>query len=149
MNTLKFVAGMVATAALVACVSPAARDPDRPFDPAACYPREFSVYFEGLDTRLSREAREIIDLAVESVRGCRIQHVRIVGLADARGHEEVSEEVSIERARSVADYLARTVGWPRESFELRATGERGAVTEEGLARPMRRRTHVTVDAAAP
>lgn len=122
---------------------------DAPFDPAACYEREFSVYFDGLDTRLSREARDVIDAAGHSVHGCRIEHVRIVGLADATGGDEVSEEVSIERARTIADYLSRTVGWPRDKFELAATGDRGAVTDEGLNRPMRRRGRVVVTAVAP
>lgn len=122
---------------------------DTPFDPAACYEREFSVYFDGLDTRLSREAREVIDAAGHSVRGCRIEQVRIVGSADTTGGDEVSEEVSIERARTIADYLSRTVGWPRDKFTLAATGDRGAVTEEGLNRPMRRRGRVIVTALAP
>jgi outer membrane protein OmpA-like peptidoglycan-associated protein len=149
MKAMKFAAGLLAAAALAACATTEAQhSAAQPFDPAACYTRDFSVYFDGLDTELSREARGVVDLTVDALRGCRIEHVRIVGQADARGAEDTSENVSHQRAASIADYL-ETRGWPRASFELLATGDRGAVTDEGLARPMRRRGHVTVTAVAP
>jgi outer membrane protein OmpA-like peptidoglycan-associated protein len=150
MKAMKFAAGLLAAAALAACTTTEAeQSAAAPFDPAACYTRDFSVYFDGLDTELSREARAVIDAAGESLRGCRIEHVRIVGLADARADEDTSETVSHRRAAAIAEHLERHLRWPRATFELLATGDRGAVTQEGLARPMRRRGHVTVQAVAP
>lgn len=136
-----------ALALLAACATPGAAD--APFDPAACYERDFAVYFDGDSAALSSEARAVIDATATAVRGCRIQHARIIGLAGAIGPEQVNEEISIERARNIADYLVRTWAWPRENLELMATGERGATTDEGLNVPMRRRGRIVVQAVAP
>lgn len=120
-----------------------------PFDPAACYERDFNVYFEGQDTEVSPEARVVIDAMGEALRGCRIDSVRIIGQADAAGSEIVNEEIAGRRAGEIAEYLSRRVGWPRSRMELLDTGERGAVTEDGLNVPMRRRARITVHASAP
>jgi outer membrane protein OmpA-like peptidoglycan-associated protein len=79
--------------------------------------------------------------------GCRIEHVRIVGLADATGDEQANIEVSEKRTRSIADAL-EAGGWPRSQFELVAVGERGAVVN-GIEAPMRRRANISVKASAP
>lgn len=122
---------------------------DRPFDPAACYNRDVNVYFDGSSTDISAEAREVIDAMGESLAGCHIASVRVVGAADAEASSTTNEEVSERRAVALADYLARRLGWPRDRMSLAALGERGAVTEEGLAVPMRRRARITVEARAP
>lgn len=136
--------------ALSACASSqdsAQRDPN--FDPAACYQRIFSVYFESMQQEMSQEAAEAVDAVENSLRGCRIDHVRIVGLAGAPGDDEENLELSQQRAEIVADYLEATTDWPRSRFELIARGEEGAINEEGLQRPMRRRAVVRVQASAP
>ncbi|MGE0595220.1 MAG: OmpA family protein [Hyphomonadaceae bacterium] len=149
---LYWLAGPLAAFALSGCASitgesTAARDPN--FDPAACYQRIFSVYFESMQQEMSPEAQEAVDAVENSLRGCRITHVRIVGLAGAPGDVEENEELSQQRAEIVADYLEQNTDWPRSRFELIARGEEGATNEEGLQRPMRRRAVVRVQASAP
>lgn len=138
--------GCVSTAETEGGAAPAAA---QAFDPANCYPRDFEVYFDSQHTRLSAAAQRVIAAQVDPIRSCRIQHVRIVGLAEDEGASPVSEQISMLRADAIADYLHRRTGWPRGDWELRATGERGAVTESGRTVPMRRRARITIDAAAP
>jgi outer membrane protein OmpA-like peptidoglycan-associated protein len=142
-----FTATAMAAVLLGACATTEADRP--PFDPAACYEREFNVYFEGQSTQISPAAREVIAAMGDTLHGCRIDRVRIVGAADAFGGDISNEEVSEIRAQVLADYLARRIGWPRSRMEVAAAGERGAVTQEGLNVPMRRRAQITVTASAP
>jgi peptidoglycan-associated lipoprotein len=144
-----FVAAMFACA-LGACETlPGASDDAAEFDPAACYEREFNVYFDGADATLSPEARAAISAVGTALRGCRIDRVRIVGMADAALEAEISIEISEARARAIRDYLETEFRWAHDKFELRARGDRGAVTDEGLNRPLRSRARVVATASAP
>jgi outer membrane protein OmpA-like peptidoglycan-associated protein len=117
---------------------------------SVCYARSFDVYFEDFADNLVAEARDAIAAMNRSLEGCRIQHVRIIGLAGARGGADANMELSVERAEGIAAYLERATSWPRNAYELHAAGEAGATNaEEGLPRPMRRRGQVTVMAVAP
>jgi outer membrane protein OmpA-like peptidoglycan-associated protein len=137
-------------AALAACATPqSAEDETPPFDPASCYTRDFNIYFEGQSTDLSAEARQIMDGMGRAVRGCHIVAVRVTGSTDAQGGAVSNDEVSERRAQVIGEYLAAHVGWPRSRMTVAATGERGAVTDEGLNVPMRRRARVVVEAVAP
>lgn len=143
---------LVAVAALAvglsACQTPTGPNGEA-FDRANCYERVFNVYFEGDTTTLSSEATEAIDLIGNSVRGCRIQGVQVIGQADATEDTSATEEVSVARARAVRDYMEHTFHWSHDAFDLRARGDRGAVTDEGLANPLRSRARVVVRAVAP
>jgi peptidoglycan-associated lipoprotein len=146
----KMFAAVALAAALGACETfPGASDDAAAFDPAACYEREFNVYFDETDATLSPEAREAIDAVGTALRGCRIDRVRIVGMADAALEAEISIEISEARARAIRDYLESEFRWAHDKFELRARGDRGAVTDEGLARPLRSRARVVATASAP
>ncbi len=133
-------------AALGACQTLPGQEP---FDPAACYERSFNIYFEGSEAALTPEARDAIDLVGTTMRGCRIEHVRVVGMADAVEESSISEEISQARAVAIADYLQDRYHWREDAFELRARGDRGALDDQGYARPLRSRARVVVRAAAP
>src|SRR5262245_61470738 len=92
------------TAALGACQTATGPNGEA-FNRANCYERVFNVYFEGDVTTLSPEATEAIDLVGNSVHGCRVQEVQIVGQADATEDTSTTEEVSVARARAVRDYM--------------------------------------------
>jgi outer membrane protein OmpA-like peptidoglycan-associated protein len=146
---MRFLA-FAAVLALSACATQEAAAPPAHFDAAACYERSFDVYFEEYADTLTAEARESIAAMNRTLEGCRIQHVRIIGMAGARGPSEANMELSTDRAEVIAVYLARETSWPRSVYELRAAGEEGAVNAaEGLPAPMRRRGHVTVTVVAP
>ena len=142
-----------AAAALAACstmgLGGASQQSAAPFDPANCYTRELDIYFPGQTTELSRESQEIMDGLGENVRGCQINAVRVIGETDTQGGAVSNDEISEQRAQAVSEYLATRVGFPRSRMTVAAAGERGAVTPEGLAVPMRRRTHIVVEAVPP
>jgi outer membrane protein OmpA-like peptidoglycan-associated protein len=136
--------------ALAACATAEESGPSAaPFDPANCYTREFDIYFPGQTTALSRASRRIMDGMGEDVRGCHIASVRVIGATDEQGGAVSNDEISERRAQVIAEYLATRIGWPRSRMTIAAAGERGAVTEEGLAVPMRRRAHIVVEATPP
>ncbi len=136
-------------AILLAGCAMAGKDERASLAPASCGARDFNVYFEGQSIDLSDEARQVIDTIGDGLNGCTINHVRIIGSSDEIGADTTNEEVSKQRAKVMADYLVDHVGWSRDSMELLATGERGAVTDSGLNVPMRRRARIVVDAVAP
>ena len=118
-----------------------------PADPGSCRDGSIDIYFNQWEYELNSFSREVLTRAQGSLAGCRIEHVRIVGLADATGDEQANIEVSEKRTRSIADAL-EAGGWSRSQFELIAVGERGAIVN-GVEAPMRRRANISVKASAP
>jgi peptidoglycan-associated lipoprotein len=149
---LKTIFGAVAVLALAACASTTGGGATAAaaVDPATCAQRDFNIYFDEGSRELTAEARRVIDLEAAAIRGCTIESVRIIGLSDQdEGNAETTRQLSVERAEVLADYLAQRASWPRTRFQLLATGERGAVTAEGLDVPVRNRARIIVAAAAP
>ncbi len=147
---MRLAASFAAIFALASCATHDMADEavQPPFDPAACTARAFSIYFESWHADLSEEARTAILDQQRALAGCRIEHVRIVGMAGAPGDEAANQAISQQRAEVIANALAAG-GWPREHFELVAIGEAGASAPDGMDLPMRRRVNVSVEASAP
>jgi outer membrane protein OmpA-like peptidoglycan-associated protein len=118
-----------------------------PADAANCRDGSIDIYFNQWEYELNSFSRDVLTRAQGSLAGCRIEHVRIVGLADATGDEQANIEVSQKRTQSIADAL-EAGGWSRSQFELVAVGKRGAVVD-GVEAPMRRRANISVKASAP
>ena len=146
---LRFLMAAVSAVALAGCAARHHDDKQATLAPASCGARDFNVYFEGQSIEISPEAAAVIDAIDEGLNGCTINHVRIIGSSDEIGAESTNEVVSKERAKVLADYLVAHAGWSRDSMELLATGERGAVTDSGLNVPMRRRARIIVATTAP
>lgn len=138
---------MVALLTLGAC----AGTPEAPadFDPSACYERSFDIYFERYEDQLNPAAREAIDAVQGQLRGCRIDNVRVLGLAGAAGGARENFDLSARRALYIAEYMEREPGWSRDKIQTLASGETDANTAEGLAEPMRRVARINVHASAP
>jgi outer membrane protein OmpA-like peptidoglycan-associated protein len=119
-----------------------------PPDPANCVSGAFEVYFDEWGYELTRASREVLLTAQKKLEGCIIERVLVVGMAGADGGQQANLEVSTRRAQAIADALVAG-GWPRDKFELRAVGEKGATTPEGVAVPMRRLARITVQSRAP
>lgn len=113
-----------------------------PPPPPDCGTRTFSVYFEEFKSDLTPESLRALDQTQRSFRGCVIDHVRIVGLAGAKGTTDDNQTLSEHRARTIADRLV-TGGWPKDRVEMVAEGEKGAKVGD-LDKPIRRRVRVTV-----
>lgn len=110
----------------------------------ACGPRTFTVYFEEWKPSLNAEGRAALTAAQHSFAGCAIDHVRIVGLAGAKGGAHDNQKLSEDRARTIADLLVAG-GWPRDKLETVAIGDKNAKVGD-LDKPIRRRVRVEVQA---
>lgn len=149
----------IAAAALITACASSPEKPDAvpppvgstatlsPADAANCRDGSIDIYFNQWEYELNSFSREVLTRAQGSLAGCKIEHVRIVGLADATGDEQANIEVSEKRTKSIADAL-EAGGWSRSQFELIAVGERGAIVN-GVEAPMRRRANISVKASAP
>ncbi|MEH6664658.1 MAG: OmpA family protein [Brevundimonas sp.] len=114
-------------------------------DPAGCAEQRLDIYFEEGEARIARPARDLIALTGQRLQACRIEGVEVIGLASATGDPARNLTLSERRATAVADAM-REAGWPAPQFTLSAAGEAGAMTGDGLAEPLRRRTVIVVRA---
>lgn len=116
--------------------------------PKVCQDMTAPVYFEANDAEITREGRRVIRAAAAQAKGCNVDAVRVLGLADATGDPLTNLELSKKRAASVADAIARA-GLPAAEFEVAAAGQAGAVNRAGQQAPVRRRADVTLKLSKP
>jgi peptidoglycan-associated lipoprotein len=117
-------------------------------DPPACADKRFEVYFVPDRATLTDAARQAIGMTATQLQACRIKHVKVTGLADARsGTAAANQSISEQRARTVAEALAGA-GLPAPAFDIEASGAQGAVVG-GVNDPLRRRTEVLIEVVAP
>ena len=111
----------------------------------SCADFSFPIYFETSSDALTAAAQQVVADSAARVKGCRIDKVELLGLADATGSAGANLEISRRRAAIVADALA-AAGLPRPAFDVEAAGQLGAVTPGGAPEPLRRRTEVVIRA---
>jgi outer membrane protein OmpA-like peptidoglycan-associated protein len=117
--------------------------------PAAnCQDVTIPIYFEPDVFDLTPEGRRVLAAEAQAVKGCRVESVRVVGLADAVGDPAANLELSKRRAASVADAILKA-GLPAADFEVTAAGQAGAIAAGGEVRPVRRRADVTLKLSRP
>jgi len=115
--------------------------------PKVCQDVTLPIYFEPNEARITREGRRVIAAGAAQARGCEVDAVRVVGLADAAGEPAANLELSRQRAASVADAIVKA-GLPAAEFDVAAAGQAGAVTSAGQV-PVRRRADVTLKMSKP
>jgi len=115
---------------------------------ALCQPINVSIYFDQNSAQVTREARAVLRSAAAQARGCRIESVRVLGLADAPGAPGANLELSKARAASVTRAL-ESVGLCNASFDVAAAGDAGSVNRQGETAPLRRRADVMIAASLP
>lgn len=111
-----------------------------------CESQTVSIYFEANEAALTPEGRQVLAQAAQVARGCRVDRVSVLGLADAAGDPNANLELSKRRAESVAAALT-ALQLPAADYGVTAAGERGALTADGRAAPLRRRAEVTMHVA--
>ena len=137
-------AAVTAAAGLSACSGSLFRDrADLVSAPTTCADQRFDIYFAEAQARLTESARDAIGLYAARLQSCEIKAVRVLGLASATGDSAANRDLSERRAVAVTDALA-AAGWLLPVFTLEAEGDAGAVTADGVAQPLRRRTEVVV-----
>lgn len=141
-------AGLAATLAGCAATSGYKQRSDLVSDPSACADKRFEVYFVPDRATLTDAARQAVAMTATQLQGCPIKHVKVTGLADGRsGTAAANQTISEQRARAVAEALAGA-GLPAPAFDIAAAGSEGA-TVGGVNDPLRRRTEVLIEVAAP
>lgn len=113
-----------------------------------CDPVTAEIYFEPDSAELGPDAQDLISATAQRAAGCAIEGVDVLGLADATGGPETNLALSQARAVTVAQALAKA-GLPEGAFVTQAAGQEGAVTAEGLDRPMRRRVDIRLRLSNP
>jgi len=113
-----------------------------------CDPVMAEIYFEPDSAELGPDAQDLISATAQGASGCAIDGVDVLGLADATGAAEANLALSQARAAAVAQALAEA-GLPEAAFVTQAAGQRGAVTAEGVDRPMRRRVDIRLRLSTP
>lgn len=106
------------------------------------------VYFEPNVAQLTPEGRRVIAAAARAARPCKVDAVRVVGLADAAGDPAANLELSRRRASAVAEAVMRA-GLPEAAFDVEAAGQAGSVTADGKVQPVRRRADITLKLSRP
>ena len=112
--------------------------------PPQCVDEVVPVYFRPGTAELTPEGRQVIAAAVTRARACKVNAVTIMGLAAATGSPEVNFEESQRRANAVTGLLAAG-GLTSTELQVLAGGEQGAITVDGKADPLRRRTEISFD----
>jgi hypothetical protein len=68
--------------------------------PPACFDTTVAIYFERNSAEVTREAQAVLRSAAQMAKGCTVESVRVVGLADAVGAADANQALSEERART-------------------------------------------------
>ncbi len=145
MTKLTTVGPILALVALAAACAPTLRDRSAIVrTPVVCQPTTVAIYFERDSAVVTREADAVLKGAADMTRGCAINSVRVIGLADAVGAAGANQKLSEERAQATTIALAK-VGFTAPKFEVAAAGDTGALTPLGQAAPLRRRADVVID----
>ena len=139
------VAAVAAATALCACST--LQDSQVVRTPARCSDQTVQVYFEPWSSDLTSEGANVIKAAAQTVHGCSISSIDVLGLADAVGAADANLELSQKRAQSVSQAL-EAAGLPGRDMHITAAGEAGATTASGKAKPLRRRVDVTLHVAS-
>ncbi|MES2724304.1 MAG: OmpA family protein [Pseudomonadota bacterium] len=115
---------------------------------ASCGDVTAEIYFEPDSAEVTKEGRAVLRAAADQAKGCQVDKVLVMGLADAAGAPAANLELSKQRASSVTQALAAT-GLPAAEFDLSAAGQAGSTTTGGDNRPLRRRADVTLKLSTP
>lgn len=136
--------------AVSGCASTDAGDPRAKIvkEAASCEDLTVQIYFEPDSAEVTAEGQAVLNQAAVQAKPCKVDRVRVLGLADAVGAPAANFELSKHRAGSVTRALNAT-GLPAAEFDLAAAGQTGAVTSEGDARLLRRRADITIELSAP
>lgn len=103
---------------------------------------ELAVYFQTDSARLDTSSQQSLDRVAECMKRREVDHATIVGQTDPSGTVQHNEQLGLERARVVAEYL-RGRGVPDDQIRVRSRGEVAAAESRQLW-PAERRAGVDV-----
>ena len=115
-----------------------------PAPAAAPISRTYIVFFDLDDTRVTGDARAILEQAANDARSGNAVSIQVVGHADASGGDDYNMGLSQRRSQSVKSTLSQ-MGINRGAMDTIARGETDLLvpTADGVKEPQNRRVEVT------
>src|SRR3990167_7147898 len=104
-QTTAIAAGLVLAMGLASCSSVGTGRERIVRAPRVCQDVTIPAYFEANDAEITREGRRVGAAGAARAKGCSVDAVRVLGLADAAGEPAANLELSQRRAASVADAI--------------------------------------------
>jgi outer membrane protein OmpA-like peptidoglycan-associated protein len=83
---------------------------------------ELAVYFDTDSAKLKQGSEESLDRVAECMKRKEVDHATIVGQTDPSGTAQHNDQLGLERARVVAEYL-KGRGVPEGDIRVRSQGE--------------------------
>ena len=119
-------------------------DGSAPAPAAAPISRTYIVFFDLDDTRVTGDARAILEQAANDARSGNAVSIQVVGHADASGGDDYNMGLSQRRSQSVKSALSQ-MGINRGAMDTIARGETDLLvpTADGVKEPQNRRVEVT------
>lgn len=148
MSRILGVAALAAVVALGGCQTARKMRNNIVRAPVRCADETVPIYFQPGTAELTPEGRQVVSAAVTRAKGCKINAISVMGLADATGDPGVNLEISQRRANAVTALLAAG-GLTSTELQVLAGGEQGAITSDGKIDPLRRRTEISFDLSPP
>lgn len=133
----------VAALALAACKTTPKTEVAR-FTP--CDDVNVAIYFEPASAVIGKEGKAVLRGAATQAKGCTVNRVDVLGLADSVGTAEANMKLSEQRATAVTKTLN---GFGLRDVRVAAVGDSGALTPGGTAAPLRRRAEVILRLSTP
>jgi OmpA-OmpF porin, OOP family len=108
-------------------------------------PRSYILYFLSGGTELAPESQQELEAIKQDVLGRPVPDIRVVGYTDTVGATEANDALSLERTKSVVEFL-RNAGVRAQTFEAVGRGERElpVYTKDGVAEPKNRRVEISI-----
>lgn len=103
---------------------------------------QLAVYFSTDSSALDQTSQQRLDRVAECMKRHQVDHATIVGQTDPSGTAQHNQQLGLERARAVAEYL-RSRGVPDRDIRVRSKGEVAAAPAQELW-PVDRRAGVQV-----
>lgn len=108
---------------------------------AVASPCGLEVHFPTDSAALDERSQQSLDTVAECIKRHEVDHATIIGSADPRGSHQHNEQLSLERARVVAEYL-RGRGVPEG--EIRVQGKGAIAQADSQLWPVERNARVEV-----
>ncbi|MDB4989474.1 MAG: omp [Myxococcaceae bacterium] len=106
--------------------------------PGGC---ELDVYFDVNSSQLGRDSQQQLDRVADCMKRKEVDHATIVGQTDPTGSKEHNDQLGLERARVVAEYL-KGRGVPEREIRVQSKGELASAQNRDLW-PVERNAGVT------
>ncbi|MFH1139801.1 MAG: OmpA family protein [Pseudomonadota bacterium] len=115
-------------------------------DAAPERPVTYLLYFKSGATELTAESAALLPKIQATIKARNSNDISVVGHTDRVGAADLNKKLSLQRAESIAEWMAASGGVNRNFIEVTSHGEENPIipTEDDTAEPKNRRVEVTI-----